>query len=307
MNSNMRTTCLAPLPFCVQGVESQLGVAAIWEGRIFCHLRVLLAEQRVVAALLASRFAEAAGLLGGLTAMLARFPALLREFVPTTQLLLGHYAQAVQQYEAASQHFQEVLRSDAAQLHDSAAVAAALAELQRDPVGPGGLRRASELLEQRGMKELPHVLGLPVHDRTTALVTNALVAQRTGDLSNATVMLTKALKTAHTHLGNTQMVAQVLNVLGPLQASKGDRSGAEQMLTSALTLGKAQFDLPTVLAASRSLLALFAGVPGQEERAATQVAYTEKKEGELGERVRQGTGAAEHAALLTWRPPRQGA
>lgn len=45
--------------------------------------------------------------------------------------------------------------------------------------------------------------------RTAALVTNAVVAQRGGDDSNARVMLTKALKTAHAHLGNTQMVAQV--------------------------------------------------------------------------------------------------
>lgn len=36
--------------------------------------------------------------------------------------------------------------------------------LQAD-AGPGGLRAATELLEQRGLTELPHVLSLPVHDR----------------------------------------------------------------------------------------------------------------------------------------------
>jgi hypothetical protein len=70
-------------------VETDLGVQAIWEGRIFCHLRVLLAEQEVVAALVASRFAQAAELLQGLTALLGRFPSLLAEFVPSTQMLLG--------------------------------------------------------------------------------------------------------------------------------------------------------------------------------------------------------------------------
>lgn len=38
---------------------------------------------------------------------------------------------------------------------------------------------------------------------------NALRFQRSGDDSNARVHLTKALKTAHAQLGNTQMVAQV--------------------------------------------------------------------------------------------------
>lgn len=47
------------------------------------------------------------------------------------------------------------------------------------------------------------------HCRTAALVCNALRAQRTGDDSNARIQLTKALKAAHAHLGNTQMVAQV--------------------------------------------------------------------------------------------------
>ena len=162
----------------------------------------------------------------------------------------------MQQYAAASAHFQTVLLSDAAHLHDSAALAAALAELH-STAEPAGMRRAVELLEQRGLSELTHTLSLPVHDRwgwlwggqhgcpvatavatwcllpytsdglltdggcclgtalaltvccrTAALVTNALVAQRAGDGSNAAVLLTKALKTAHSHLGNTQMVAQ---------------------------------------------------------------------------------------------------
>lgn len=37
---------------------------------------------------------------------------------------------------------------------------------------------------------------------------------------------------AHTH------IVQVLNLLAPIQASKGDRAGAEQMLTSSTTLAK---------------------------------------------------------------------
>ncbi len=62
---------------------------AIWEGGPYCHLYVLVLEQQILVALTASRFAQAAELLGALTALLARFPGMLREFVPSTQMLLG--------------------------------------------------------------------------------------------------------------------------------------------------------------------------------------------------------------------------
>lgn len=57
-----------------------------------------------------------------------------------------------------------MLHSDAAHLHDSAAVAAALAELHGNK-GPAGLHAAVEVLQQRGLTELTHMLSLVVHDR----------------------------------------------------------------------------------------------------------------------------------------------
>ncbi len=77
----------------------------------------------------------------------------------------GHYAHGVREHGAASAHFRAVLHSDATQLHDAAAAAAALVELEGDPAGPAGLRAALELLKSRGLQELPHALALPVHDR----------------------------------------------------------------------------------------------------------------------------------------------
>ncbi|KAL4439010.1 hypothetical protein ABPG77_006947 [Micractinium sp. CCAP 211/92] len=291
---------LSALGISMQGDESQLGVSAIWEGRIFCHLHVLLAEQQVVAALLATRFAEAAELLAALVALLGRFPSLLRDFVPSAHMLLGHYAHGVREHGAASAHFRAVLHSDATQLHDAAAAAAALVELEGDPAGPAGLRAAVELLKSRGLQELPHALALPVQDRTAALLVNGLVAQRTSDTAHASVLLTKALKTAHAHLGDTQMVAQVLNVLAPVQLSKGDRSGAEQMLSSALTLGKSVGDLPTMVTASASLQRLLSDAAGDAERAASQRAFTQRKEGQLAAAVAAAAAGPHHAALLAW-------
>ncbi|KAI7844936.1 hypothetical protein COHA_001583 [Chlorella ohadii] len=292
---------LAALKINLEATEAELGMQAIWQGRIYCHLRVLAAEQQVLQALGASRFAQAAEQLAALTALLDRFPQMLHDCVPATQMLLGHYAHSLGQFSAACAHFKAVLASDATPLHDTALLAAALSELQAD-VGPAGLRAATDLLEQRGLTELPHVLSLPVHDRTAALVCNALRAQRTGDESNARIQLTKALKAAHAHLGNTQMVAQVLNLLAPIQADKGDRSGAEQMLTSSTTLAKSAGDLPTLLTASRALLRVFGAGAGEEERAGKQREYVERKAGELAAAVAAAQAAPCHAALLSWRP-----
>lgn len=95
-------------------------------------------------------------------------------------------------------------------------------------------------------------------------------------------------------------VPQVLNVLAPVQLSKGDRSGAEQMLSSALTLGKSVGDLPTMVTASASLLRLFSDSAGDAERAASQRAFTQRKEGQLAAAVAAAAAGPHHAALLVW-------
>ncbi|KAL4854744.1 RuBisCO large subunit-binding protein subunit alpha [Chlorella vulgaris] len=366
---------LAAFGVDLEATEEDLGVQAIWEGRIYCHLQLLLVEQQVLVALAASRFAQAADLLAGMAALFQRFPSLLRDFVPGARMLLGHYAHSTQQHAAASAHFRSVLHSDAAHLHDSAAVAAALAELHGNggpaglhaagkyvqvvgslwqehvvllgelvaqsassyrfaaakPLlvvvdaahlhdsaavaaalaelhgngGPAGLHAAVHLLQQRGLTELTHMLSLVVHDRTAGLVTNAVVAQRGGDDSNARVMLTKALKTAHAHLGNTQMVAQVLNVLAPIQAGKGDVAGAEQMLGSATTLAKAHGDLPTLVCSSRALLRIFSASPADAQRSAKQRDYLQRKAADLTAAVAAAVATPAHEQLLAWTPPKQ--
>jgi len=89
------------------------------------------------------------------------------------------------------------------------------------------------------------------------------------------MLLTKALKQAHTFIGSAQLVGQVshksietnrlfiekhllnflvyhiqvqiLNVLAPIQRDKDDASGAKQMLESATTLLKSVGDLPCLI------------------------------------------------------------
>lgn len=66
--------------------------------------------------------------------------------------------------------------------------------------------------------------------------------------------------------------------------------------------GQAAGDLPTLLTASRALLHMFKGVPGEEERADKQQMYVERKAGELTAAAAAAQAAPCHAALLSWRP-----
>ncbi|KAL6769445.1 hypothetical protein ACKKBG_A31050 [Auxenochlorella protothecoides x Auxenochlorella symbiontica] len=133
----------------------------------------------------------------------------------------------------------------------------------------------------------------PLHERAAQMLAQGLLALAKGDAVGAKLVLSRCLKLAHRRVGNTQLVAQVLNVLGPLLASQGDREGADQMLTSSATLSRALGDAPSLLAALRA--ACEAGIGTDAEQGA---AYLAKKEGQLAERVGDVVGSGAHAELV---------
>ena len=56
---------------------------------MYAHLHMLLLEQHIVRALVSAEFARAADRLLEMTGLHERFPMLMRQFVPHTQLLQG--------------------------------------------------------------------------------------------------------------------------------------------------------------------------------------------------------------------------
>lgn len=57
--------------------------------------------------------------------------------------------------------------------------------------------------------------------------------------------LANGLQTTHVTLGNLQLVAQYLTVLGNLALSLHDTGQAREILRSSLTLAKKLYDIPT--------------------------------------------------------------
>lgn len=57
--------------------------------------------------------------------------------------------------------------------------------------------------------------------------------------------LAKGLQLTHNHLGNLQLVAQYLTILGSLALALHDTVQAREILRSSLTLAKKLYDIPT--------------------------------------------------------------
>jgi hypothetical protein len=98
---------------------------------------------------------------------------------------------------------------------------------------------------------------------------------------------------------------QVLNVLAPIQAGKGDVAGAEQMLGSATTLAKAHGDLPTLVCSCTALLRIFSASPADAQRSAKQRDYLQRKAADLTAAVAAAVATPAHEQLLAWTPPKQ--
>ena len=92
--------------------------------------------------------------------------------------------------------------------------------------------------------------------RTAAQLVNGVLLCREGDSTGARLLLSKALKQAHGLVGSTQLVAQVLNALAPVQQERQDVAGAQKMFESATTLLKSIGDLPSLVTTLKGLCAL---------------------------------------------------
>jgi hypothetical protein len=277
--------------------EAELPAAAAVASRAVVGLRAVAVAQRAVCALVGTDLASAAAHGGELLGALRRFPRLLAGHAPHARLLCGHYAAAAGEHAAAAAHFDAVAAAPAAaHLGNAAALGGALAELHR----PGGSAAAAVArLEARGMARSGALQALPAHDRAAAALIHGLLLQRAGDAAGARLLLTKALKHAHSLVGSHQLVAQVLNALAPVQRARADAAGAAQMLDSALTMARGVNDLAAFATAARGLARLAAGA-GDAARAKESADLAERKEVELEARRAKARKTPEHAELLAW-------
>ena len=139
--------------------------------------------------------------------------------------------------------------------------------------------------------------GLPAQEKATAQLVNGMILRQQGDITGARYQLTKALKQAHSFIGCTQLVGQILNVLAPVQQERQDVSGAKQMFESATVLMKSINDLPCLLTALRGMHALHEQ-EGNKDVALKSQQYLDRKAADLANRLKEAKTSGEHVEVV---------
>ncbi|KAK9829739.1 hypothetical protein WJX72_007604 [[Myrmecia] bisecta] len=283
-------------------VEHQLATFSVWEHQVFLVLKLLLMEASSAMYLTQCELARAQAEISAMVDMFSRYPQLLSALQGGLHKQIGHYAMAVCDFTAAQRHFTAALAlATGEQAKQMAAIHIAAAWLS-GPDEAEGSRQAIDVLSQHGLYS-DIAESVTMKERAGGLLLSGLVLmRRNDDLGNT--RLTKALKFAHANLGNHQLVAQVLNLLTPLQLQKGDLSGAENMLASGFTLSKSLFDLPSQITTLR-LVQDICVRKGDTDKQAGNAAYLQRKSslqwqpiGDREQRFQAATGHAEQLAAL---------
>ena len=234
--------------------ESEITPGVLVNGTVYLRLKAALSEQRALAALLSTDLASAARHAADVVHLIQRFPTVLKDQASSACMLLAHYMHTVGEYDLALSLFDAVLNSSTKSMHKLAALSAAITELEKNKENEG-ITAAVAWLERQNL--LPSSLqGLPSHEKATSQLVNGLILKRKGDPTGARLLLTKALKQAHSLIGSTQLVGQILNVLAPVQQERQDLAGAKQMFESATTLLKSVGDLPSLVTALNGMHAM---------------------------------------------------
>lgn len=278
--------------------EKSLSSKALLASKCYLLLRVVVLHERTLLSLLTSNFTSSVAFLKHAILTIEKFPETLASMAPNTHFLCGLYLHSVGDWCASKIHFKHVITLNVgADITRLAALGAALCDLEIG--GDGAAGRALESLSLGGAT-LEDAAQPPAILRAVTLLTHALIALQQKDTACARMHLTKALKQAHSVLGNTQLVGQVLNCLAPIQLAKSDIQGAGQMFESALTLLKGVGDLPSMLTTLSGMSDMYAS-ESNDQLAEKNAEYMGRKKLELMERVSMAIGLPDHAKVVEWR------
>lgn len=205
-------------------------------------------------------------------------------------LLLGEYLHSTREYDAALALLDGLWSASKKGGDPRAPSRAALVELERNDVNAAAARMAA-------LKDAEDVDAFPAHERAIVQMVGGLILLRQDDSTGARLLLTKALKQAHSLVGSGQFVGQILNCLAPVQQMRQDHSGAMQMLESAATLLKSTKDLMSLVTTLVAMEKLYIAMK-QEDKAASCRQYLEKKNAELTKRLQSVHSSGAHKELL---------
>jgi tetratricopeptide (TPR) repeat protein len=276
--------------------EEVIAANVLQNVQVFLSLRAVALEHRIMVALIATDLSTAATHLAALASALQRFPVALKSRQQSFGMILGQYAHMTGDNDVALTMFALVAAHGSVPLKHLAAASAALTELQR-ATDVDAANRAQRWLERHGLFTRDEMARVDVVDKTAAQLVQGLILRRRGDATGARMRLTKALKQAHGTIGSSQLVAQVLNSLAPVQQERQDLLGAAQMFESAITLSKNNLDVPSLITAMTGMHKLHRQ-QGKEDMAGKELGYLRRKENFLRGRLAEVRASREHRQVL---------
>lgn len=287
----------------IEGELSRLGVndtirevdiqhSAIWMAGVYLMLLMQFLENKVAVELTRSEFVEAQKALVQMKGWYVRFPTILQACGSIIEMLRGQYSHSVGCYSEAAFHFIEASKlTESKSLQAMCHVYAAVSY-----ICIGDAESSSQALDLIGPVYNMIDTFVGVREKTAVLFAYGFLLMKQQNLQEARLRLANGLQTTHVTLGNLQLVAQYLTVLGNLALSLHDTGQAREILRSSLTLAKKLYDIPTQIWVLSNMTALYQQLD-EKGNEIENSEYQRKKENDLEKRIADAHGSIHHIEL----------
>ncbi|KAJ9167418.1 hypothetical protein P3X46_022072 [Hevea brasiliensis] len=273
--------------------EVDLRHSAIWMAGVYLMLLMQFLENKVAMELTRSEFVEAQEALVQMKDWFIRFPTILQACESVIEMLRGQYAHSVGCYSEAAFHYIE-----AAKLTESKSVQAmcqVYAAVSYFCIGDA--ESLSQALDLIGPIYRMKDSFVGVREQASVLFAYGLLLMRQDEYEEARARLAKGLQIAHNSMGNLQLIAQYLTILGHLALALHDTVQAREILRSSLTLAKKLYDIPTQIWVLSVLTDLYRGL-GEVGNEMENEEYRKKKSDELQQKLSDAHSSIHHIELI---------
>ncbi|KAL5580463.1 hypothetical protein UlMin_012905 [Ulmus minor] len=273
--------------------EVNLQHSAIWMAGVYLMVLMQFLENKVALELTRSEFVEAQEALVQMKNWFMRFPTILQACESIIELLRGQYAHSVGCYSEAAFHYIEAAKLTESKSMQSICQVYAAVSL----ICIGDAESSTQALDLIGpvYRMMDSFVG--VREKTSVLFAYGLLLMKQHDLQEARNRLARGLQLTHNNLGNLQLVAQYLTILGSLALALHDTTQAREILRSSLTLAKKLFDIPTQIWVLSVLTNLYQEL-GERGSEMENFEYQRKKVEDLQKRLADAHSSIHHIELI---------
>ncbi|XP_011041749.1 PREDICTED: uncharacterized protein LOC105137639 isoform X2 [Populus euphratica] len=256
--------------------EVDLQHSAIWMAGVYLMLLMQFLENKVAVELTRSEFVEAQEACESII-----------------EMLRGQYAHSVGCYSEAAFHYIEAAKlTGSKSMQAMCQVYAAVSY-----ICIGDAESSSQALDLIGPIYRMKDSFVGVREQASVLFAYGLLLMRQDEYEEARARLAKGLQIAHNSMGNLQLIAQYLTILGHLALALHDTVQAREILRSSLTLAKKLYDIPTQIWVLSVLTGLYKGL-GEIGNEMENEEYRKKKLDDLQTKLADAHSSIHHIELI---------